>query len=70
MLRYPVNFFAGTSVSGRSFFKAKSQLSNKPIPQAGMQLIQDAFANEGGQGYWQAHAQGVSVKSMLLDIPS
>ena len=52
---------AGTLTSPRGYFKAKSQIATAPIPAAGIQAIQDAFADQKGQGYWQAHAQGVSL---------
>lgn len=59
---------AGTSTSLRGYFKAKSQIANAPISAAGIQAIQGAFADQKGQGYWQAHAQGVSVLPCLTPL--
>ena len=60
---------AGTSISPRSYFTAKSQIATAPIAADGIQLIVDAFSNQTASGYWQAHAQQVHQRYISLLDP-
>ncbi|KAK9827804.1 hypothetical protein WJX74_003088 [Apatococcus lobatus] len=57
----------GTSLSPRGYFKAKSQIVTAPVSAAGIRSIKDAFADQRGQGYWQAHAQGGAIGAVPND---